>query len=233
MIHRVIIADDHFVFRAGVARILSAESDIRVVGQCDDDVRLLKAVSSSPGAIIMFSTTLHPLAASLLRGTGEPARTQLIAVIENDDQPMQYIRDGILGVVHRNVSNTELLQCVRSVGKRVVYMQDRGKDGSESVSSDLVSSKVQERLSPKELQILALIIKGYKNKDIAEELDNSEQVIRNYMRSIFDKTGVSDRLELALFTVHHKLLANAAIKAHADRVPGPAHISKQRNAIAS
>jgi DNA-binding CsgD family transcriptional regulator len=63
------------------------------------------------------------------------------------------------------------------------------------------------------MQIVALIVQGCKNKDIANQLHTKEQVVKNYLRSIYDKTGVSDRLELALFTLHHRLLAEAAAKA--------------------
>jgi DNA-binding NarL/FixJ family response regulator len=62
------------------------------------------------------------------------------------------------------------------------------------------------------MQIVALIVQGCKNKDIAIQLGTKEQVIKNYLRSIYDKTGVSDRLELALFTLHHRVLAEAAAK---------------------
>ena len=64
-----------------------------------------------------------------------------------------------------------------------------------------------------EMQIVALIVQGCKNKEIASQLGTKEQVIKNYLRGIYDKTGVSDRLELALFTIHHRVLAEAAAKA--------------------
>jgi DNA-binding NarL/FixJ family response regulator len=76
------------------------------------------------------------------------------------------------------------------------------------VSSEdgLVGGQIRSRLTPKELQIVELIVQGYKNKDIAKKLKNSEQVIKNYLRAIFDKTGSSDRLELALLAIHHRVL---------------------------
>ena len=76
-----------------------------------------------------------------------------------------------------------------------------------------MGAKVRDRLTPKEMQIVALIVQGCKNKDIGRQLGTKEQVIKNYLRSIYDKTGVNDRLELALFTLHHRLLAEAAQKA--------------------
>ena len=68
---------------------------------------------------------------------------------------------------------------------------------------------MQRRLSERELRIIAAIVQGYKNREIADQLCTTEQVIKNALRNIFDKIGVSDRLELALFVVHHRILAQA------------------------
>ena len=80
----------------------------------------------------------------------------------------------------------------------------------ESPEEDMVGTRVRDRLTPKEMRIVALIVQGCKNREIALRLKTTEQVIKNYLRSIYDKTGVSDRLELALFTIHHQVLAKAA-----------------------
>jgi DNA-binding NarL/FixJ family response regulator len=80
----------------------------------------------------------------------------------------------------------------------------------DSPEEDLVGARVRDRLTPKEMRIVALIVQGCKNREIALRLKTTEQVIKNYLRSIYDKTGVSDRLELALFTIHHRQLAQAA-----------------------
>jgi DNA-binding CsgD family transcriptional regulator len=81
---------------------------------------------------------------------------------------------------------------------------------SSRVDEDAVGARVRDRLTPKEMRIVALIVQGCKNREIALRLHTTEQVIKNYLRSIYDKTGVGDRLELALFTLHHKVLAQAA-----------------------
>jgi DNA-binding CsgD family transcriptional regulator len=73
----------------------------------------------------------------------------------------------------------------------------------------MVGSRVRDRLSEKEISIMAAVVRGFKNRDIAMQLYTSEQVVKNALRNIFDKTGVSDRLELALFVLHHRVLAQA------------------------
>jgi DNA-binding NarL/FixJ family response regulator len=172
-----------------------------------------------PEAISFFSSTLSSDISSIVEAS-KVSGAKLIAILENDESPQHFTNDGVLGTVHRDVSGAELVRCVRQVARGQVCTPQRSSRPAGTFESDMVSNRVQERLSPKELKILGLILKGYKNKDIAEELNNSEQVIKNYLRSIFDKTGVSDRLELALFTVHHKLLANAALRANSAVPPG-------------
>jgi DNA-binding NarL/FixJ family response regulator len=211
MIHKVILADNQSVFRTGAARILAVEEDFRIIGQCDDSHRLLKAASTSTNAIGLFAASLNADLATLVRATGETGAIT-VAILENDAGSHGYVQAGIKGIIHRDIPNTELLRCLRGVARGERYIQKRTVSATASVESDLVAERVRERLTPKELKVVALILQGYKNRDIAEELHNSEQVIKNYLRSIFDKTGVSDRLELALFAMHHKLLTSPPVR---------------------
>jgi DNA-binding NarL/FixJ family response regulator len=213
MIHKVILADNQSVFRTGAARLFAVEDDFRIIGQCDDLPRLMKAAAGTPNAMIVFASSLQPDVAALVRCAIE-AGSATTAILENDESPQGYLAAGVRGIVHRDILNTELLRCVRQVGRGESYLQKRVVSGATGFESDMVAARVRDRLTPKELKILGLILQGYKNREIAEELNNSEQVIKNYLRSIFDKTGVSDRLELALFTMHHKILAHAASRAN-------------------
>ena len=85
----------------------------------------------------------------------------------------------------------------------------------EMPSPDHAGTQVVQRLTPKELQIVALVSEGAKNREIGLRLGTKEQVVKNYLRSIYDKVGVSDRLELALYTVHHRTLAEAVERVRA------------------
>ena len=205
---RVIIADNHEVFRAGIARFLAVEDDFQIVGQCDDLARLYKTVETSNGVIILFAGSLAPSLAELVRGS-QANNVRFVAVLNSFENPQPYLQYNIDGVIYRDISRVEALKCLRTVGRGQRYIQQDSQGPFDTLDSDLIGQRARDRLSRKELQIIGLIVKGYKNKDIAEALNNSEQVIKNYLRSIFDKTGVSDRLELALFTLHHKILLEA------------------------
>ncbi len=207
---RLILADDQFIFRAGAARVLALEDDIRLVAQCDDEQRLRSAIDAHKGAVILFSKAISPMLPELLTVIAA-AGSRAVLILENNEQVDDAVTAQLFGVVYRSVSGSDLIECVRKVnrGQRCVHT------GNVTVMqvADSVGARVRDRLTAKEIQIIALIVQGCKNKDIANQLGTKEQVIKNYLRGIYDKTGVSDRLELALFTIHHKVLAEAAATA--------------------
>jgi len=128
---------------------------------------------------------------------------------ENGERSERFLSAGVSGVLFRSVSGATLIDCVRKVSKGEKFVQDTQGPVATS-DDDFVGARVRDRLTPKELRIIALIVQGYKNKEIATQLGTTEQVIKNYLRNVYDKIGVSDRLELALFTIHHRILAEAA-----------------------
>jgi DNA-binding NarL/FixJ family response regulator len=207
--NKLILADNQAIFRAGAARVLAVEDDMRIVAQCDDAPRLLHAIDSFRSAIVLFGSSLRVDVTDVLnRAAASSSRAVLI--MENAEQVAPDLMLRLDGVICRNIGGQELVECVRRVARGIRYVM---KSGAESQSADAVGARVRDRLTPKEMQIVALIVQGCKNKEIAAHLGTKEQVIKNYLRSIYDKTGVSDRLELALFTIHHRILAEAAARA--------------------
>ena len=207
----IILADNQAIFRAGAARVLAVEDDMRIVAQCDDAPRLVRAIESFRSTVTLFSSSLRIETDEVLeRLAAAGSRGVLIAENnENIDSAMMIRLDGI---IQRAISGQELVDCIRSVnrGERCVRMLHTSP---ELHASDAVGTRVRNRLTPRELQIVALIVQGCKNKEIGLRLGVTEQVVKNYLRSVYDKTGVSDRLELALFTLHHRILAEAAAEA--------------------
>jgi DNA-binding NarL/FixJ family response regulator len=207
--HRIILADNQAIFRAGAARVLAMETDLRIVAQLSDAERLLSSIRSFPSATVLFSNGLKgDLSAilALLKSCGSKG----ILIAEKGERIAEADAAQLCGIIGRSVTAAELVDCVRRVarGQRCVQTST----SLVTHSQDAVGARVIDRLTPKEMQIVALIVQGCKNKDIAAQLGTKEQVIKNYLRSIYDKTGVSDRLELALFTLHHRILAEAAAR---------------------
>lgn len=206
--NKLILADNQAIFRAGTAKILAMEDDFRIIAQCAEGERLFPALDTFRGAILLFASSLK-LDPQMLVPRVLSAGSRCIVIAENSEPVQPWFAAGVNGAAHRNVTGSALIECVRRVGRGERHVRAAGMEAT-GLDDDTVGSRVRDRLTPKELKIVALIVQGCKNKEIAVRLMTTEQVIKNYLRSIYDKTGVSDRLELALFTIHHRILAEAA-----------------------
>jgi DNA-binding NarL/FixJ family response regulator len=225
---KIILADNQAIFRAGIAKVLAVEDDVRIVAQAQTVEQAMIAIEKFRGSIMVYASSFlqdtHKLAA-----LARESAIQLVAIAENNESPERFLNAGVLGLVFRSVDGTELLRCVRKVSTGEVYVQDLRNAGTNVDTEDFVGARVRDRLTPKELKIVALIVQGYKNKEIAGLLGTTEQVVKNYLRNVYDKIGVSDRLELALFTIHHRILAEAAaasaasMRAASQAIPGGAN----------
>ncbi|MGD0892196.1 MAG: response regulator transcription factor [Terracidiphilus sp.] len=206
--NKVILADSQAIFRAGTAKVLAMDEDLRIIAQCTDLDRMHHAITTFPGAIVLFAASLRPDLIRL-RLLLENSNSRGIVIAENNEAALNYLQQGFRGVVFRSVTGPSLVECVRRVAAGDTWVPPQLMQ-VESPEEDMVGMRVRDRLTPKEMRIVALIVQGCKNREIAGRLKTTEQVIKNYLRSIYDKTGVSDRLELALFTIHHRVLAEAA-----------------------
>jgi DNA-binding NarL/FixJ family response regulator len=206
--NKIILADSQAIFRAGTAKVLASDDDFRIIAQCSDTERMMHAATTFPGAVVIFASALKP-ELGRLKELLEAVGSRGIVIAENSEAPGPYIQKGFSGVIFRNATGAALVECVRKVGAGESW-QPMQAMLAEGEGEDMVGTRVRDRLTPKEMRIVALIVQGCKNREIAIRLKTTEQVIKNYLRSIYDKTGVSDRLELALFTLHHRVLAEAA-----------------------
>ncbi len=206
--NKIILADSQAIFRAGTAKVLALDDELRIIAQCSDIDRMMHAVSTFPSSILIFASVLRPDLARL-RAMLDTVGSRGIVIVENSESPSTYLQQGFRGALQRNTTGSALVECVRKVAAGQAW-QPAPTAAGEVAEEDLVGTRVRDRLTPKEMRIVALIVQGCKNREIASRLKTTEQVIKNYLRSIYDKTGVSDRLELALFTLHHRVLKEAA-----------------------
>lgn len=211
--NKIILADSQAIFRAGTAKVLAMDEDSRIIAQCNDLDRLYHAMATFPGSIVLFAASLHP-DFSRMKTIFESTSSRGIVIAENGEAASGYLQQGCKGVVFRSVNGPALVECVRRVAAGETWVPPQLMQPS-APDDDMVGTRVRDRLTPKEMRIVALIVQGCKNREIASRLKTTEQVVKNYLRSIYDKTGVGDRLELALFTIHHRVLAAAASEAAA------------------
>jgi len=203
----VVIADHQAIFRAGIAKILAVEEDLRIVGQPPSMPQLAVCLEKLRTEVLLLSSGFTDHLDEII----EVARRRSVAIIilaESTESAAQFTKTGGKGVVYRSVPGHCMVDTVRRVARGETYIQPHETAGDDP-SQDYVGTRVRDRLSEKEIRITAAVVRGFKNRDIAMQLYTSEQVVKNSLRNIFDKTGVSDRLELALFVLHHRVLAQA------------------------
>ena len=203
----VIIADHQAIFCAGMAKVLAVEEDIRIVGQPQSPEQLLNSLERLRPQVLVLASSF----VSMLPELQEVAHKRAIAVLmlcNNNETASDFMRMGVQGVIYRSAAGSMVVDAVRRLARGQAFLQGPNPAQLE-IDDDVVGARVQNRLSGRELRIIAAIVQGYKNREIAVQLYTTEQVVKNALRNIFDKIGVSDRLELALFVVHHRILAQA------------------------
>jgi DNA-binding NarL/FixJ family response regulator len=210
----VIIADHQAIFRAGVAKVLAVEDDIRIVGQPQSAEQMLNAIDRLRARVLLVSTNFLPLFCEIQELTARHS-TAILVLAESSDEASAFLAMGAQGVVYRSINGPTMVEAVRRLARGEIFVHTANSAAGD-FSQDMVGVRVRERLSEKELRIVAAVVRGYKNREIALHLFTTEQVVKNALRAIFDKIGVSDRLELALFVLHHSTLAQATAAVRID-----------------
>ncbi|MGO9243043.1 MAG: response regulator [Bryobacteraceae bacterium] len=217
---RVVIADDHPIVRDGLRRLLTAEEDIEVVGEAADGRELLQHVQAwRPDVILLdlrMPNTDGLTALRTLQSANDPAKVIILTASEDKNEFVQAMKLGCAGIVLKQTSAELIVKSIRKVHSGEIWLDAhttaavmRQFATTEAATS---AGKARERapLSAREHEIVALVAQGYKNKEMAEKMFISEQTVKNHLHNIFDKLGVSDRLELALYAIHKGLhLANS------------------------
>jgi len=212
---RILIADDHPIFRDGLKRLLESEHDLKVIGEACDGIEAVNFVRKLRPEILLLDLAMpHRAGLEALRDISAdnfPVRVILLTAAAEKEQIVEALQLGARGVVLKDSATQILLKSIRAV------MQGEYWVGRESVSNlvqylrSLVdSSSTASRgrrygLTPRELEIISAVVAGYANKEVAEHFKISEDTVKHHMSNIFDKVGVSTGLELALFAVNQSL----------------------------
>ena len=197
-----------------MGKIFASEKDLEVVAQTDTLQATLSAVSNTPADIVLFEAGVSPnppeAISDVIRRAQPDVKVIIVAHRIGEEETVDYLRRGVRGILTRSVSPDLLVRCVRKVAAGETWLDNQGVnwviEAYRSQAEQGATPKQQLRLSEKEMLIIGGVTQGLKNKDIAQEVGTTEQVVKNYLRKIYDKLGVSDRLELALYSMHRRLL---------------------------
>ncbi len=215
---RIVLVDDHPLFRQGLRRVLDATPDCRVVGEiADGESAAERILELSPDVVVMDINLPGMNGLQVTRGITSKKtniRFIILTAFHNADQVFHAIRAGASAYFPKDVDPQQLVEAIREVhrGNYVV----NGEVMTEQRLAAWLLQQLKERdvyggfeedlfvpLSPREMEILVLITKGYSNKEIAYRLGISRQTVKNHMTSILRKLQVNDRTQAAVYALRH------------------------------
>jgi len=210
---RVILADTQAIFRAGLRKIFALEDDIRVVGQAESLEQTVAAIQKFSADVVIFEAALTPNTADAVSDIlRQNANCRLVVILQEPDQEMtlELFRRGVHSIVSREVEPELLVECLRKVSQGEPWLESRSVtwvlQAYRSQGLRPAGARPKVALTPKESLIVSCVTQGMKNKEIALRVGTTEQVVKNYLRKVYDKLGVADRLELALYCLNHRVV---------------------------
>jgi DNA-binding NarL/FixJ family response regulator len=210
---RVILADSQAIFRAGLRKIFALEDDIRVVGQAETLPQTQSAVTKFSADVLIFESALaaNPVEAvtELLRQAPE-IKIVVVTPASDEQLTLDLFRRGAHGILSREVEPEVLVDCLRKVAAGEPWLENQAvhwvMEAFRGHNLRPSGARPKVQLTPKETLIVSCVTQGMKNKEIAIRVGTTEQVVKNYLRKVYDKLGVADRLELALYCLSHHVV---------------------------
>jgi DNA-binding NarL/FixJ family response regulator len=223
---RLIIADDHPVVRIGVKALLSQVPEFQVVGEAADGRTALELVERLLPELLLLDLRMPNLPGleTLRELTQRPeleVRTILLTAEIDRRNLLEALQLGARGVLLKETVAVEVVECLRAVMRGEHWLNGRSVRNLVQVLRSLMAEEAEPPknrfgLTAREISVVGYIVEGCTNKDIARECGIAEETVKRHLKNIFDKTGVSSRLELAMFALNHSLVKDkeAAASAH-------------------
>ena len=215
---RVLIADDHALFRRGLEMVLAEESDIEIVGQASDGAEARDKSAESLPDVVLMDVRMPKIsgieACRAMKEAAPSAKIVMLTISDEEEDLFEAIRAGASGYLLKDIPLDEVADSVRAVygGQSLISPSMAGKLLTEFASlargseEEAVRPVPAPKLSNREMEVLKLVAKGMNNRDIAKELFISENTVKNHVRNILEKLQIHSRMEAVMVAVREKLI---------------------------
>ena len=213
---RVLVADDHALFRRGLQMVLEAEPDIELVGEASDGVEAVERSQELMPDVILMDVRMPKRsgieAASQIKDLLPHVKILMLTISDEEADLYDAIKAGANGYLLKEISIEEVANAIRSVaqGQSLISPSMASKLLNEFATMVKRADEKQQlptpRLTDREMEVLKLVAKGHNNRDIAKELYISENTVKNHIRNILEKLHLHSRMEAVVYAVREKLL---------------------------
>jgi two-component system nitrate/nitrite response regulator NarL len=207
---KILIADDHVIFRDGLRKLLDSDDELTVVGEACSGAECIEMLGSLKPDILLLDLRMPDKSGlAVLEEVNfdtVPTRVIVLTAAEDDREVIRAMRLGARGVVLKQSATEVLLRSIHRVHAGEIWLDNRMTAEVMKAFSipEAAARGGKPLISDREKQIVQLVVQGFRNKEIGVKLFITEQTVKNHLHNICDKLGVSDRLELALYAVHHR-----------------------------
>ena len=208
---RVVIADDHPIVLEGLAQLFAVEKDFQVVERCHNGAEALGAVAKLKPDVLVLDVRM-PVRDGMevlreLASQKSPTRVVLLTAEMNDNDVLEAIRLGACAIVLKETASQNLVRAARAASRGEQTLDDRSvrRALDHLLRREAGVAEARRVLTARELDIVRMVARGLRNRQIAEELSISEGTVKIHLHSIYAKLGVSGRVELTLYAQEHAL----------------------------
>lgn len=199
----ILIVDDHFVVRSGLATSLEIEDDLRVVATADRGEDAAGAYTAHQPSIVLMDLQLPGIggieATAAIRATHPAARILVFSTFARTDEIQSALAAGAGGYLGKSATREELIRAIRTVAAGETYLPD-------DISRQLVELQLGPSITPREREIISLIARGSANKEIGHTLGIAEDTVKQHVSRILQKLGVKDRAQAATEAIRRGII---------------------------
>jgi two-component system NarL family response regulator len=213
---RILIVDDHALFRRGLVMVLEQEKDIELVGEAGDGAEAVQIAQDTMPDVVLMDVRMPRRggieATSQIKAIAPHTKILMLTISDEEADLYDAIKAGASGYLLKEISIDEVANAIRQVhaGQSMISPSMASKLLTEFATmvkkSDEKPAAAQPRLTEREMEVLRLVAKGRNNRDIAKELFISENTVKNHIRNILEKLHLHSRMQAVVYAVREKLL---------------------------